>query len=145
MFIRNREVPTWLNHWRSAQSQQPAKLSMTQKKQDWRFRLFYTAKTSTAPSIHHQTKYHLTSPPAFLQQSPQNHAFSSSVSLAILRASSPQIDLSPLCKFLLCFSWTSCTTTFSIRSVPFLPRFPLWLPPQVCLVPHLFPLPHHPP
>jgi hypothetical protein len=114
MFIKNREVPTWLSHWRSGQSQQPAKLSMTQK---------HRIEDSGSSTLQRSLQLHLfitrQNILSLLQQSPQNHAFSFSISLAILRASSPQTDLSHLCKFLLCFPVLSQTS----RTTPFLYLF----------------------
>jgi hypothetical protein len=63
------------SHWRSGQSQQPTKLSMTQK-QNWRFILLYSTKSSTAPSIHHHIESPLPSSP-FSNSHPQNPPFSS--------------------------------------------------------------------
>ncbi len=127
MFIKNREVPTWLSHQRSGQSQQPAKLSMTQKhrtensssstlQRPLQLHLFITRQNIL--SLLHQifSNSHpkiMPSPPLSLQLSLEFHPLRQTFLLSTNFCCAFLLYLRPLAQPL-----------FSIRFVLFLPPFP---------------------
>ncbi len=108
---KTREVPTWLSHWRSGQSQQPAKLSLTPQ---------HRAEDSGSST---------------LQRPPQLYPFITRLNTISLLH---QVFFNSHPKTYLLLSQTSHTyqPSFSVLFF-FTSRFPFQLPPQVCLAPHL--------
>ncbi len=142
MFIKNREVLTWLSHLRSGQTQQLAKLSLTPKHRAENsgssilqrpLQLYpFITRLNTISLLHwifSNSHPKNMSPPFRLFNYPQN--FISSEPPLCQSSRNPSVLSSRLSHTLHTY-WPPFSVLFFFTS-----RFSLWLTPQVCLAPHL--------